>query len=104
MAYCGPKGIPLSTFLTWSPEDQDAALAWQSHEGRRCGQCGTHPDDWRESAGGSRHAWHAEDYKCPGCVQLEQRMETHEVKDGGRGMHVRLGSGSAVDCTRCNPR
>lgn len=104
MAYCGPRGIELDAFLQWSPYSQDAALAWQAHESRRCRSCGTHPDDWRESIGGSRHAWHAEDFTCLGCVQLQQRAETNEVKSGGRGIHIRLSGGSAADCERCKPK
>ncbi len=40
MAYCGPRGIPLTEFLAWDETDQDAALAWQSYESRRCREDG----------------------------------------------------------------
>ena len=101
MAYCAPKGIPLSRFLAWSTADQDAALAWQAHDNRRCGACGTHPDDWDEDKGGTRYAYHAEAYVCRGCVESQRMQESPTVVDGGRGVHVRLAMGSHGDCPRC---
>jgi len=89
MAYCGPRGIPLSTFLSWPQEDQDAALAWQGHEGRRCGTCGYHPDD-----GGA----HAHINVCRGCVAREKRTkEASEI----HGAHVVIAAGSVAECERC---
>lgn len=104
MAYCGPKGIPLSQFLSWSEPDQDAALAWQSHENRRCPGCGTHPDDWNEKKGGTRWAYHGEWFTCPGCVESQRLNESPQVRDAGRGVHVRLSAGSHGDCDRCAPK
>jgi hypothetical protein len=104
MSYCGPKGIPLSRFLSWSEQDQDAALAWQSYENRRCPGCGTHPDDWNEKQGGSRWAYHGEVYTCPGCVESQRLNDSPEVQNGGRGKHVRLAAGSHADCVRCVPK
>jgi hypothetical protein len=101
MSYCGPKGIPLSGFLSWSVADQDAALAWQAHENRRCPGCGTHPDDWNEKKGGSRHAYHGEWGTCQGCVELQRLNESPQVQSGGRGVHTRLAPGSHGDCERC---
>lgn len=100
MAYCGPRGIPLSTFLSWSEDDQQAALAWQSHEARRCSGCGTHPDDWAED----RHAFHAEAYQCSGCLKLERLKQAPHVVNGEPGLHLRLADGIDRDCVRCNPR
>lgn len=102
MAYCGPKGIPLSTFLRWPVYDQQAALAWSAYESRRCHECGTHPDDWDESTGGNRYAYHAENYTCPGCVHTQRHAESPDVTHGGRGVHIRLMSGTHADCPRCN--
>jgi len=104
MSYCGPKGIPLSRFLSWSEQDQDAALAWQAHDNRRCPGCGTHPDDWVEDKGGSRYAYHAEAYVCQGCVESQRMTESEAVVKGGRGVHVRLAAGSHGDCARCRPK
>jgi hypothetical protein len=103
MDYCGPKGIPLDVFLTWKESSQDAALAWQFHENRRCSGCGTHPDDWNEKQGGSRMAYHGEWYTCPGCIEQERLRESPEIQKAGRGVHVRLAHGSHGECNRCAP-
>lgn len=71
MAYCGPRGIPLSVFLSWDDQDQDAALAWQAHEARRCPSCKTHPDEWDPDTGGRRDAYTADVAVCPGCRNLD---------------------------------
>jgi hypothetical protein len=89
MAYCGPKGIPLSTFLTWRDDDQEAALAWQAYENRRCGDCGTHPEDWDETQGGSRDAWRVQPTICEGCVALQQARDNDELRNR-RGVHLHL--------------
>lgn len=87
MAYCGPKGIPLSVFLSWSEDDQDAALQWQAHESQRCPQCGTHPDVWRED-------WNAmapEPKRCRGCQLVAgKRRELSKVDGVGDGVHIHL--------------
>lgn len=91
MAYCGPRGIPLSTFLGWPERDQEAALAWQSREASRCPGCGTYEADWDEAAGGSRTAWAADVHVCQGCVQLEAgRTQINNDTPNARGVHVRL--------------
>lgn len=106
MAYCGPKGIPLSQFLKWDKADQDAALAWQHHENRRCSSCGTHPDDWNEKAGGNRNAFHAEHAICPGCSELERHRELPELQDNKhlKGIQFRLAPGPNGTCPRCAPK
>lgn len=76
MNYCGPRGIPLTTFLSWAKTDQDAALAWSEHEARRCRSCGTHPDDYDPDAGGRRHAWHPAVDVCEGCAALARGQES----------------------------
>lgn len=102
MAYCGPRAIPLSVFLsTWSPEDQEAALSWQAHESRRHGACGTHPEDFpaREPSGVHFHP-----SVCAGCQALERARELLEQdKDGTRGLSIVAATGPAVDCPACNP-
>ena len=88
MAYCGPRGLPLSDFLSWSAHDQAAALAWQAHEARRCTGCGTHAEDWDESRGGDRHAYRAVLHECEGCVRIAQMTRTDDAKHPG--MYIRL--------------
>lgn len=90
MAYCGPRGIPLSEFLRWEPQDQDAALAWSEHDAQRCPDCGTHPDEWDERRGGHRHAYVVDVKRCPGCERHELGSEHVQrlAKEGERGLHV----------------
>lgn len=91
MAYVGPKGIPLSEFLTWDTHDQEAALLWQAHEARRCGQCRTHPWDWNPDKGGRRQAYTAEVVQCPGCAAVAVALDQHQkVLSSVKGMMVRL--------------
>lgn len=94
MAYCGPRGIPLSTFLgaqppgVWADADRSAALEWQSWESRRCSSCGTHPEDWDESKGGDRFAFKAALHECTGCVRIDMVSKTAEAQRPG--VHIRL--------------
>jgi len=90
MAYCGPRGIPLSQFLAWEQADQDAALSWQSYEARRCPGCGAHPDE------GTRH-FHID--VCPSCVQLEKTRKSEDAQV--RGAHVAPAHGPIATCPRC---
>ena len=89
MAYCGPRGIPLSRFLDWDDGDQDAALVWQAHEARRCPSCGTHPDDWDPTKGGDRSAYAAEVVICPGCRTLDD-ARAHGPERPPYGAHLML--------------
>jgi hypothetical protein len=90
MAYCGPRGIPLSVFLSWDTDDQDAALLWQAREARRCSGCGTHPDDWDPDAGGRRDAYHATVEVCPGCRTVDALRDRTDPKTTPPGAHVVL--------------
>jgi hypothetical protein len=103
MDYCGPRGIPLSTFLDWDQQDQDAALMWQAHEARRFPD-GTHPDDWDPAEGGDRRAFHTHIDVHPGAALLEAAMNTDDFKQAGRGAHVHLVRGEAPGCDRCTPQ
>lgn len=89
MSYCGPKGIPLSEFLSWREDDQQAALMWQAWESRRCGDCGTHPEDWDEDQHGSRDAYKAQPRVCQGCVELQRLRDDPNLQER-RGVHLHL--------------
>lgn len=90
MRYCGPRGIPLSTFLSWPQEDQDAALAWQRHEEQRCPGCGRHPDD---------PPAHPHRASCPGCArQAEVQKKAAELPGG----QVVWEPGEPTDCAICS--
>ena len=99
MAYCGPRGIPLSEFLRWDRKDQNAALTWQMHENRRCRSCGTHPDDWAED----KLAYHAHLAECPGCKQQQHRSKADPEAREGDGRFVVMQGGPAADCLQCRP-
>lgn len=101
MAYCGPRGIPLSVFLSWPQDDQQAALAWQLHENRRCRDCGTHPEDWPRDP--KKHRHHVEIHRCEGCARLQQVADTDRYRKGGRGLHLVNARGPAKACPTCNP-
>lgn len=101
MAYCGPRGIELDAFLRWSRRSQNAALEWAAHEARRCGGCGTHPEDWAENP----HAHHAHlSEECPGCVsrsRLQRELKDSELPPG---VQVVLAPMPAKDCPACGRR
>jgi hypothetical protein len=107
MAYCGPRGIPLSVFLgrvaapdesEWLPEDREAALSWSAFEGRRCKHCGTHPDEWDDD----KLAYHAHLTECRGCRQLQRLSNTDDAKKG-EGRFAVMSGGSAAHCPQCMP-
>jgi hypothetical protein len=89
MAYCGPNGIPLSTFLAWRPDDRHAAMAWQARESHRCRGCGTFAEDWDPECGGDRNAYKATFTECQGCIELERLRDAPELRDV-RGVHLHL--------------
>lgn len=92
MQYCGPRGIPLDTFLEWPQSSQDAALEWQAHENRRCRQCGYHA---AEHPGGV----HTHVDVCPGCAARAKAQKSDKAKEDGAA--VRLADGSLGTCDRC---
>jgi hypothetical protein len=98
MAYCGPRGLPLSEFLRWPAGDQDAALDWADFEARRCTACGTHPDEWAADP----LAYHAHLEQCRGCKEQQRISESAEARQE-RGVHVRIAMGPAAACPRCQP-
>lgn len=85
MEYCGPLGIPHSTFLSWDPEDQDKAIAWKIHEASRCSSCGTYPEDWLDSEGRyiDPQPFVAKTIRCVGCQVLDDKRE--EIDKDARG-------------------
>lgn len=108
MAYCAPRGIPLSTFLGWPEEDQQAALMWQAYENARCPSCRTHPEDWLDEDGHSLRAgqhpqhWHQE--FCPGCQSKQRSAKAAEQDDdGARGLALVAANGPVSQCRICNP-
>jgi hypothetical protein len=81
MAYCGPRGIPLSTFLAWPIDDQEAALLWQAEEDQRCRSCGTAAWEWEENF----FAYQASQQVCRGCAVLDGvRKDLNRPVHGGK--------------------
>lgn len=81
MAYCGPRGIPHSAFLSWSKADRDKALTWLARDMAACPACGTRDAEWDPKRGGSRDAYRIEFHECPGCVEKERAQEAPELKE-----------------------
>lgn len=67
MGYCGPRGLPLSQFLSWDELDQAMALAWQVRQDETCSGCGVHPEVWDEDRGGHPDALRLEGRICRTC-------------------------------------
>ena len=76
-------------FLSWSPDDQDKALAWNEIQGATCPECGTIPSDWMdEGKPRTPEPYIVESIQCVGCQRLD---ETREVayegqKDSAKGL------------------
>lgn len=78
MDYCAPRGIPHSVFLTWSEDDQDKAIGWTLDQRKKCGQCGSYPDDWMDPETKIPHhppPMFAHSFTCMGCVTIEREAE-----------------------------
>lgn len=88
MAYCGPRGIPLSEFLSWDPFDQQAALDWQAHENSKCPDCRVSRDVVDPARGGHPHALVPVEDRCPTCAALERFAKRPDR--GGHGVKTRL--------------
>jgi hypothetical protein len=88
---CRAYRLPHSAFLGWSKDDRDKAI-WELARSREvCHGCGTREAEWLPSAGGSRHAYRAEEHICPGCEVLEfYREKTAKQKAQVKGAHIRL--------------
>lgn len=93
MAYCGPRGIPYTTFLGddngWDDLSRAAALAWQADQDKRCQGCGQDRADWWERDENGDivvtddgypkvrvpFAYTVETSYCPACDALERYRE-----------------------------
>ena len=104
MAYCGARGIALSTFLGWAEDDQQAALQWQAWESRRCSNCHTHPEDWNPDDGGSRSFQHWHPQVCIGCQRKQQAQDALAADDDKtKGLGLVAADGPAHGCPVCTP-
>jgi hypothetical protein len=78
-----------SDFLSHSADDRDKAIWWFVRQRETCRNCGTRPDEWDETKGGRRNAYHGVIRQCPGCVVVERTEEAPQMQSG-RGMHVAM--------------
>lgn len=87
MAYCGPRGIPLSTFLQWPADDQAAALSWLAEDRLRCTSCGTAEWEWEADP----DAYQAEARVCMGCHRSGlERKAMQQTAEHMPGLYIRL--------------
>ena len=87
MSYCGPRGIPLSRFLRWHPDDQQAALAWQADQAQRCPSCGTADWEWEEDP----LAYRTDVWVCRGCnMRGHEERAQRKTAEHMPGLVVRL--------------
>ena len=95
MDYCGPVGLPHSTFLgagigMWSEQDRELALAWQQRKQATCGRCGTRHDQWLTADGRlDPQAFEAVAEECPGDYALHVARKALK-DDQGDYVHVFL--------------
>ncbi len=75
-----PIGLPLSEFLSWSPDDQDLALAFREIEAERCSECGTDPREWLTPDGKPAipPPYEVGTHVCLGCKALAQSSRERE--------------------------
>ncbi len=87
MAYCGPRGIPLSTFLNWPVDDQAAAIAWMVEDRLRCQSCGTAEWEWEADLG----AYTADAHVCMGCqLRGVEEKKYKQASEHMPGLQIRL--------------
>lgn len=70
--------------MSWSPDDQDKALAYLRYQSLACPDCGTRQEDWDED----EDKFLGDLYHCEGCARVAQEREN--IPDDAKGMHVRL--------------
>lgn len=90
MAYCGPLGLPHSTFLSWDRDDRDKAIVWALRKAQTCAHCGTRPDEWDPAQGGHDEAYLTELHQCWGCDAKAKAEKRNEAKLKKPGAHVVL--------------
>lgn len=88
LAVCHAYRIPHSAFLKWSADDRDKAIWQYVRTQSTCSKCGTRPEEWDESRGGDRHAYHAVEKRCRGCEEIQAKQES--LSGDGRGIYVGL--------------
>lgn len=89
LAVCAKYLKMHSEFLSYSDDDRSKAI-WQFiRERETCRSCGTRPDEWDETKGGRRNAYHGAIQQCQGCVVRERTEEAPQMQSG-RGYYAAL--------------
>lgn len=63
--YCAPLGIPHTTFLGWSDDDQAKALAWQTQDDDKCPGCANPLSE--STSFDLRTSWQVDTVTCHAC-------------------------------------
>ena len=96
VAYCCTHGLPHSEFLgrvvypgeaRWLPRDRAVALAYQQYMAERCGDCGTHPDQWPEGMRG--YPMDPEWERCQACRAIGAAESDQPDEGTPRGVRVK---------------
>lgn len=78
MRYCGPRGIPYTTWLgvgdRWDEYSREAAMAWQAREDDRCPGCGQQRHEWLDENGVvlEEPPFELVEHACPSCAEKER--------------------------------
>lgn len=91
MDYCGPRGIPHSSFLQWNEADQDKAIAWMLDQSSRCPGCGTYPSDYLDDDGlpVDPPPGYANSVRCLACKRIKElREEVPEEESAGLYFYI----------------
>lgn len=95
MAYCGPRGIPYTTWLAdpWDDVSRAAAVAWAHREADRCGGCGLYRSDLLDAEGNELRDLPVEldVQSCPGCRKqaVAEKERSADDVEASRWRHVR---------------
>lgn len=71
LAYCAPRGIPHSMFLSWPGRDQDLAITWAEAQADRCPGCGVPSSDMTDPG-----AWRPRVRPCLHCESTAQARDS----------------------------
>lgn len=82
MRVCREWRITHSELLSWSALDREKALAYVVHEGRRCKECGIHPEDWPTEV--EDPPFEVEANRCFGCLTLNEWVDDYRKSTTGR--------------------
>jgi len=104
MDVCEIYQLAYSQFLDWDLDDQHKAVMHQLYKAERCGQCGTHHDEWVDPDTGRRRPelpYVAVSRTCWGCEALAQGEK--ELEELRQDPTKRVPGGTRVRLERPKP-